>query len=301
VYQDSGLTTPAPNPLTCSAGARVPQHWTADGFVHVRLTDSSGVVVVDTILQTLGPSSGGGGGGGGGTVDPTTVASTGDIKARLTNEVLSGWVILNGTTIGSPTSGATQRANPDTQALFLYLWQNCIDAHCPVVGGRGATALADFNANKQITLPDMRATTLVGRDCMGAGCAGRLLTSNITSGGTDGVDTPGAGGGQANQRASTTIGQSNLPNVNFAVFVTGANHAHGVSGGTIAGTTTYPTWSAGGNGGGFPIVPNSITINDSGTLSMSGTAASGGSGAAAISSPFSDMSPFVLVTYYQKL
>jgi hypothetical protein len=301
VYQDFALTIPAPNPLTADASGRIPMFWCNDGLIHARLTDASGVVQVDQTLQVLGPSSGGGGGGGGGTSDPTAVASTGDIKARLAADALTGWVIINGTTIGSATSGATQRANPDTQPLFLYLWQNCIDAHCPVVGGRGATAIADFNANKQITLPDMRGKSFIGRDCMGSGCAGLLLSSNITSGGTDGVDTPAAGGGVANQTASTTITQANLPNVNFAVSVSGANHAHGVSGGTIAGTSTYPTWSAGGNGGGFPIGPSSISINNSGTLSMSGTAASGGSGTAAASVPFSNLQPVLLATFYMKL
>jgi hypothetical protein len=275
--------------------------WCNDGLIHARLTDASGVVQIDSTLQVLGPSSGGGGGGGGGGGDPTAVASTGDIKARLAAGILTGWVILNGTTIGSATSGATQRANPDTQPLFLYLWQNCIDAHCPVVGGRGATALADFNANKQITLPDMRGRSFIGRDCMGTGCAGLLLSSNITSGGTDGVDTPAAGGGVANQTASTTIGQANLPSVNFPVSVSvtipagQGSHSHSyvgvvaggvLSGGTGAATTTENT--------GAQTLP---AMSGSG----SGNAASGGSGTAASSLPFSNLQPVLLATFYMKL
>src|SRR6185437_5878883 len=97
------------NPAVCDQSGRVPMFWLPSGLVHVRLTDSSGVVQVDTTMQVLGPSSGGGGGGS--TIDPTTIAATGDIKYRATNESLTGWVILNGQPIGSATSGASQRAN----------------------------------------------------------------------------------------------------------------------------------------------------------------------------------------------
>jgi hypothetical protein len=305
VYQDFGLTTPAPNPLSCSAGSRVPQHWLADGLTHLRLTDAGGVVIIDTTMQVLGPSSGGGGGGGG-AGDATAVASTGDIKARLSSEVLVGWVMLNGQTIGSPTSGATQRANNDTQNLFVYLWQNCTNAHCPVPGGRGASAIADFNANKQITLPDMRAKAFVGRDCMGTTCAGLLQAANITSGGTDGVDTPGAGGGVVNQTASTTVGQANLPAVNFPVSVSVNvtippqwTHSHD----TNLGQFNYLT--AGGRAAPLLGVSQQTspvtnpTLNGSGN--GSGTAFSGGSNVPAVSSPFSNLTPFLLATYYQKL
>jgi hypothetical protein len=303
VFQDFALSQPAPNPMTCS-GFRVPMHWLADGLIHVRLTDASGVVQLDSTLQVLGPS-GGGGGGGGGTVDPTTVAATGDIKARLSSETLVGWVMLNGQTIGPPGSGANVApSDGSTHALFNYLWQNCSDPHCPIngaTGNRGATAEADWvDGHKAITLPDMRGRSFVGRDCMGAGCAGLLLSGNITSGGTDGVDTPAAGGGVANQTASTTLSQDNLPAVNFDVSVSGANHAHGVSNGTVAGTTTASSYASGGNITQLPIAAQTITINSSGALSMTGTAASGGKGSAATSQRFSNLGPFLLVTWYMR-
>ena len=259
VYQDFALTIPAPNPLEADASGRIPMFWCADGLIHARLTDASGVVQLDTTMQVLGPSSGGGSGPGPGGVDPTTVAATGDIKARLTAELLTGWVFLNGTTIGGAASGATQRANADTQNLFVYLWQNCVNPHCPVPGGRGSSALSDFNASKQITVPDLRGRAIAGRDCMAGGCAGRLLTSNISSGSGDGVDTAGAWGGVANQPiayanlpaetlAVTTrtvagealainipVSVSSLTNINisgFGVTVVGGNHQHGPAVGT---------------------------------------------------------------------
>lgn len=305
VYQDFGLTQTAPNPLQCDQSARVPQHWLADGLIHVRLTSAAGVVQLDSTLQVLGPSSGGGGGGGT-TVDPSAVASTGDIKVRLSGEILIGWTILNGQTIGSATSGATQRANSDTQAQFVYLWGQCDDTKCPVPGGRGLTALADFNGNKQITLPDMRGKVPVGRDCMGGACAGILLASNITSGGSDGVDTPGAGGGLANQTAKTTLSAANIPalslSVSTSVSVSGANHSHGVNfpaGSNPGGINAVVAASTGGGA-------VSTTTAASGTLSMTGT----GTGSAscnncasqtATSASFPNMPPFKLATYYMKL
>ena len=54
----------------------------------------------------------------------------------------SGWVRANGRTIGSVTSGGTERANADSEALFLYLW--AADASLSVSGGRGANAADDW-------------------------------------------------------------------------------------------------------------------------------------------------------------
>ena len=144
-FQDVALTIPNPWPLVLDSSGRVPVFYLASGSVHVRLTDSGGVVQIDTNSLVIGPA--GGGGGGGGSVDPTTVLSTGDVKYRLTSETLAGWVKANGLTIGSAVSGATGRANADTAALYSYLWTNCPDAHCPVLGGRGASSAADFGAN----------------------------------------------------------------------------------------------------------------------------------------------------------
>lgn len=197
-YQDFGLSTPMPNPMTLPADGRIPMFWLADGLVHARLTDSYGVVRFDTTMQTIGPSSGGGGGGGGGGVDPTSVLTTGDFKWRPTSETLTGWVKSNAQTIGSPTSGASERANNDTQSLFVYLWNNFTNAKCPVSGGRGSSGNADFAANKTIQLPDLRGVTPVGLDDMGSSARGLILSGNVTSGGGDGPTTPAAGGGESN-------------------------------------------------------------------------------------------------------
>lgn len=178
VFQDITLLIPASNPLVGDNSGRIPSFFVADGVYHVRLTDATGDVTNGGFdiaqLPSIGPS---GGGGGGTPVDPTTVFSTGDWKWRPSADVLAGWVKVNGTTIGSATSGASQRANNDTSALFQYIWNTYADAMCPVLGGRGASAAADFTANKQITLLDMRALSPIGLDDMGNSAT--LLLANV--------------------------------------------------------------------------------------------------------------------------
>lgn len=186
-FQDADLTMKLPNPIECDASGRLPQFFLADGNIKVRLTDKNGVtqIVADNIL-VIGPSSGGGGGGGG-QVDPTTIIQTGDVKYRYGTGSLSGFVRANGRTIGSASSGASERANADCQALFEYLWG--ADASLVVSGGRGASAAADWAANKTIALPDFRGRVLAGLDDMGETSAGRLseiLSSTVlgSSGGS---------------------------------------------------------------------------------------------------------------------
>jgi hypothetical protein len=79
--------------------------------------------------------------------------STGDVKLTIKTTADTGWVLMNDGSIGSASSGATTRANADTTALYTLLWNNTINQWCPVAGGRGGSAAADFAANKAITLP----------------------------------------------------------------------------------------------------------------------------------------------------
>ena len=216
-YYDPGLTLPLPNPYTLEADARIPFHYLADGQIKVRIVDSNGVTRFeqDNIL-VIGPSSGGGGGGG---VDPTTVLQTGDIKTRYGTGTISGFVRLNGRTIGSATSGATEYANPDAQALFEFLWQN--DSALAVSTGRGASSSADWAANKTIALPDGRGRVLAALDDMGNSAAGRLTASYFGASGT----TLGAVGGNE----KITLVRSDLPNTNVPVTITDPGHTHTVS------------------------------------------------------------------------
>jgi hypothetical protein len=89
---------------------------------------------------------------------------------------LTGFVRTNGLTIGNAGSGATERANADTQALFIFLY-NCGDATLVVSGGRTGNALNDYNAGKTITLPNYSGRALAALDNQGAGAAGVLTTA----------------------------------------------------------------------------------------------------------------------------
>jgi len=108
---------------------------------------------------------------------------TGDLKWKLAGTTLTGWVPLNGLTIGSASSAATARANADCQQLYYLLWNNFSNTLCPVTGGRGGSASADWTANKPIQLPDAQCKTLLGVDGMGgASATNRLSGVPITAG-----------------------------------------------------------------------------------------------------------------------
>src|SRR5579863_3646360 len=106
-------------------------------------------------------------------------ASTGDLKLTLKTAADAGWVLCNDGTIGNAVSGATARANADTQPLFTLLYNTFSNALCPVLpGGRGANAAADFAANKTINLTLMlgRALAIAGA---GVGLTVRALGSIV--------------------------------------------------------------------------------------------------------------------------
>ncbi|MBR0990008.1 hypothetical protein JQ580_04670 [Bradyrhizobium japonicum] len=216
-YQDTALTQAYPNPLTLDAAGRVPQVFCADGVIKIRLTDRNlNQKLVQDNLLVVGPS---GGGGGGGTVDPTTIFQTGAFMQFYSASTLSGWVRCNGRTIGSASSGATERANADTSALFAFLWT--ADANLAVSGGRGASAAADFAANKTLTLPDCRGRVLAGLDDMGGAAAGRLTASYFGSAAT----TLGATGG-AESLALATAQLPSITSTNATQSITVSTTAH---------------------------------------------------------------------------
>jgi len=270
IFSDFGLTAPLPNPLQCDSTGRVPQHWLADGLTHIRLTDSQGLVYVDTTMQVLGPSSGGGGGGG--TVDPTTIMATGDEKIRYGTGPLSGWVRENGLTIGNAVSGATERANADTQALFVYLYN--IDPNLVVSGGRTGNALNDYNANKTIATPDMRGRVPGGLDDMGNILAGRLTSTYLGAA----PNVLGVGGGSQ----SRTLVTANLPPYTPTGSVP-------ISSGTNIGQTNGVANTPGGAT--FAAINTIVNI----TASFVGNAQGG------TSTAFPLVQPTMLKTFYIKL
>lgn len=282
VYQDTGLSIPAPNPLTCDASGRLPQWFVADGNIKLRLTTKTGAqVFVQDNLLVVGPSSGGGGGGG--AVDPTTVLQTGMFVETYGTGNLSGFVRANGRTIGSATSGATERANSDTQALFQYLWG--FDPNLTVSGGRGASAAADWAANKTIALPDLRGRIVAGLDDMGNSPASRLTSSFFGATAT----TLGATGGFE----KVTLAANQIP----AGVPSGGNNSISVASGftdVIHGALTSSNAPGGSN---LQLVNGSaaVQLTSSGNNNISVTSSN------ASQQDVRTVQPTILMTYYVKL
>ena len=155
----------------------------------------------------------------------------------------AGWLKANGQTIGSASSGATSRANADTINLFTLLWDNVANTEAPIqdstgaASTRGASAAADFAANKRFPLPDERGEFSRGWDDGRGIDVGRALLSkkldqmqgHLHSGSYNSFnDRAGGAGGTPNLRSDG------------ATQNTGAAVSDGTNGTPRVGTETYP-------------------------------------------------------------
>lgn len=88
--------------------------------------------------------------------------STGDTKLTLKTSPDTGWVMADDGSIGSATSGATNRANADAYDLFCLLWNNPYCTLQTFSGGSTSktTVLEDWRANKRLILPRVLGRTL---------------------------------------------------------------------------------------------------------------------------------------------
>lgn len=239
----------------------------------------------------------------------STFIPTGVMMPYIATAAPTGWVRANGRTIGSASSGAVERANADTESLYTILWNSYSDSVCPVTGGRGASASADFAANKPIGLPDLRGRSFFGLDGMGNTAASRLgsvITSSTTNGASGGAET-------------VTLAEANLPAHTHAAgtlaTASAGAHQHNllssntstVAPGTAitASNTISYTRSTGNAGGDYllraPDTPGDADIgisssNGAHTHSITGSSASVGSGTAV-----SNMPPAFLTTFIIKL
>lgn len=166
--------------------------------------------------------------------------------ARKTAPV--GWLKANGQTIGSASSGATARANDDTLALYTILWDDWAQADLPIqtstgsASTRGASAAADFAANKRLPLPNLCGEFVRGWD------DGR------------GVDSGRAfGSAQSSQ---------NLSHNHTGITTTDGSHTHGTGGdgvSVVAGGQGVRYWGDGAQQTGFSGSHNhTLSINNSG-------------------------------------
>lgn len=97
-------------------------------------------------------------------------APTGAVKGFRRTTAPAGWTMEDGGTIGNAASGGTNRANSDTEALFTLLWGQFSNTILPIqtsagaASTRGASAAADYAANKRLPLFDSRSRFLRGSD-----------------------------------------------------------------------------------------------------------------------------------------
>lgn len=80
--------------------------------------------------------------------------TTGDIKETYNSDFEEGWILYSGS-IGNSDSGATH-ANDSYKNLFIMLWSL---SGVTVSPNKGATATADWDAGKKITLPSLTSIT----------------------------------------------------------------------------------------------------------------------------------------------
>jgi microcystin-dependent protein len=141
-------------------------------------------------------------------------------------------------------------------------------------------------ANKAITLPDLRGRMLAGLDDMGAAAAGRILSSNVTSGGGDLPTTPAATGGEANH--ALTVAE-----------LAAHNHTATDGGHTHAFTYSHPDNNpAGGVAGNVNIInatSGTTTVTTQSGFSNITVANTGGGGT------HNTMAPFALGSWYIRL
>jgi microcystin-dependent protein len=92
----------------------------------------------------------------------------------------TGWLMMDGDTLGSAASAATQ-ASDDHEDLFVHLWTYVSDTYAAVSSGRGASAAADWTANKTIVIPNRRDRVGIGAgSAYAAGETGGAATVALT-------------------------------------------------------------------------------------------------------------------------
>jgi microcystin-dependent protein len=292
VYQDYDLTQPHTWPVVANGIGVFPLVFLDEDneFYRQSITDADDLLVTGTDLGTMpiaGPPE---------TIvtevagDETRLIQTGMTVWMPQSGTIANWVRANGRTIGSASSLATELASATAEELYLYLWGNLSDAVCPVSGGRGASAAADFSANKPMGTPDLRFRSPLGLDAMGNASSGRA--SGVTfSIGSD--NEPGSAGGAALHTLTEAELAAHDHAATSSAVVTDPGHVHAydhtntgtaqAGAGTSAGVIGAPTANTASNTTGISVAVTT-DVDDAG----GGTA-------------HNNMQPFILGTWYIKL
>lgn len=223
------------------------------------------------------------------------VVRTGTVRFTLQSSAESTWLLFNDSTFGDASSGGSQRANADTNALFLLLY-TFADADLPIFtstgsattrGAQGSAATA-WAAHCRMSLPKAMGHAL-GVAGAGAGMTSRTagaavgaetvtltatqqasmpVTGSMSGGGTG--TTTGSFSGATDtsavhsdpQNGGSNIGTSDSSSVTpDAQLWLGAEAVTGAVGGTVAVTVTGTiSGTATGAGGSHPNVSPTLFL-----------------------------------------
>jgi len=250
-YTDAALTTPHTHPVLADGNGRFPAIFLDNGDYRERVRTAGDTTIWDTDnIPNAAPTDPAEG------VDANAILTTGDVWFSFRNGTRDGAVRLNGRTIGSATSGATERANADCADLYAFLWNNLSNTLAPVSGGRGVNAAADFGNSKTIGLPDMQGTIPVGLAGMGGTDNTALDLAPVYIGSK-------TEGGSILGNNTHTLTTAQLPTFNPASTITPFTPAGSISqitpAGSIsqitpAGSVSAPTITINGQGPSGPVI-----------------------------------------------
>jgi microcystin-dependent protein len=276
VYADNAATTPLTQPVLADSQGRFPAVFLPSGLYRERVTTAGNVLLWDIVEIDPAPTVTTGGGGG--SVAANLLFRTGYLMPYYGTGVLDGFVRCAGRTIGSASSTGTERANADAQALFEFLW--AADVNLAVSGGRGATANADWLANKALTLPDFRGRVMAGLFDMGN--TALTIPSGVPINAGTVTELGRVLGAQTH-----TLTTPQIPSHGHTATVTDPGHIHTV-GVNLSGT-------AGAGGGGPFATTGSVNTGGTTTGITVSNANTGGGGS------HNNMQESLLVTVYVKL
>lgn len=166
-------------------------------------------------------------------VNPTPLPEiiSGAHSTARTNEVPLDSQTLSKTTNGDITG--TQY-----ELHYKYLWDNFADGQAPVAGGRGASAQADWDADKAITTPDFR-----DRVAMGVSSSGSITTVGDTVGATT-----VASQGTVGATGATTLSIAQIPAHTHEIGYGGGGSSARLFDATSNNSLTATSASTGGGG-----------------------------------------------------
>ncbi len=178
---------PGPN-VTIQIDSLAPKHITLGNSVNIdgtqmRVNSIYDFVYDGTVWQLLNP-------------EPPIVITSG-----FSSTAPQGSLPLNGSTIAK-TSGATYLSTLYYRT-YVNLWNNLTNAIAPVSGGRGSSADADFNANKNITLPNRGDYSPIG--------VGAIVTSAGATAGASTHTPTGTISGTVGTSGSTVLDITQIP------------------------------------------------------------------------------------------